>query len=297
MNARGGQILPIPGPSCLSRCHVWRDIVLTIADELRLLLLATSLSLSLDSAKITQSCIECAHTCPLNMPLVIHNAINTIVSLWDFTRLLFTVVCWSINGSIKSNFLSGCLWTLTKSHFSIWPESEHAWQCWYECYQRVPCVWHGHSQSLAIKIVVMSIRSLHCTQHFNYSVLGQAGPSGIAQLRRNLHAEFLLEFVPNISNACSTSRALNLPPVLDKLSYRRRQWDHCAGCSDQSGRVSVIFRPISSRRQRREPITASTYVSAISDAIVNITCRLSNYTADFLPPLDYKFFLARFGEP
>ena len=40
-----------------------------------------------------------------------------------------------------------------------------------------------------------------------------------------------------------------------------------------------------------------TYVGAISVAtIVNITCRLSNYTADFLPPLDYKFFFAWFGE-
>ena len=78
-----------PGPSCLSRCHVWRDIILTIADGSRLLLLATSLSLSPDLSKITQSCIKWAHTCPLNMPHVIHNAINTIVSLWDYYLQLY----------------------------------------------------------------------------------------------------------------------------------------------------------------------------------------------------------------
>ena len=81
--------------------------------------------------------------------------------------------------------------------------------------------WWPALASLTIKIVVLVYQIVtkagHSEPrilHFNYSVSGlvsgQPGPSsGPAELQ----AEFSLEFVPNISNSCPTSRALNLPPV------------------------------------------------------------------------------------
>ena len=94
------------------------------------------------------------------------------------------------------------------------------------------------------------------------------------------------------------------PPTLN-LTQQRRFTLHPssppirARCppENQSEVGAAISRPKREGCARHRPIKIWTYVGQIvHSAIVNITCRLSNYTGDFLPPLDYKFFSARFGE-
>ena len=153
-------------------------------------------------------------------------------------------------------------------------------------------------QGSTIKIVVVvyqvitaiaTQRSRFCT--FNYARM--VTPCSLGSNKRNSCWNLSLTYRTLVQQAEHST----FPLCQINCLFFRRQWKRCACHSDQSERAAAIFRPIDTQRAAFPPIKQRTYVGQICVAIVNITCRLSNYTADFLPPLDYMFFLAWFGEP